>query len=67
MSIRRVRVDPPCLALNREQAAAALNMSVDTFDEHVRPFLRCVYVGTTRRWAVSELQRWLDESAQAVR
>lgn len=65
MSARSPSVGPalPALALNREQAAAALSMGVDAFDRYVRPQVRCVYIGSTRRWAVSELQRWLDETA----
>ena len=59
---RRVDVQVPCLAVRRDQAAAALNMGVDTFDRDVRPEVACVYVGSERRWAVIELQRWLDEN-----
>ena len=43
------------LALQRKDAAAALGISVDTFDRHVRPQLRCVYIGDTRLWPVTEL------------
>lgn len=51
------------LALQRKEAAAALGVSVDTFDRHVRPELRCVYVGDTRLWPVAELERWLADRA----
>jgi len=56
----------PRLALQRKEAAAALNVGVDTFDRHIRPHLQVVYVGDLRLWPVSELRRWLDESMQAV-
>jgi hypothetical protein len=51
------------LALQRKEAAAALSLSVDSFDRHVRRHLRCVYVGDVRLWPVAELERWLAESA----
>lgn len=51
------------LAYQRKDAAAALGVSVDTFDRHVRPDLKCVYVGDTRLWPTTELERWLAERA----
>lgn len=53
----------PTLALQRKQAAEALDVSGDTFDRHVRPHLRCVYIGDLRVWPVAELERWLDRQA----
>ena len=53
----------PRLALQRKEAAAALGVSVDTFDRHVRGEIRCVYVGDTRLWPVAELERWLASRA----
>lgn len=60
-ALRRSSLTP--LALQRKEAAAALSVSVDTFDRHVRPHVRCVYFGDVRLWPVSELQRWLDHHA----
>jgi predicted DNA-binding transcriptional regulator AlpA len=51
------------LALDRKDAAEALGLGVDAFDRYVRPYVRCVYVGSVRRWPVSELQAWLERSA----
>ncbi len=51
------------LAYQRKDAAAALGLSVDSFDRHVRPELKCVYVGDARLWPVAELERWLAERA----
>lgn len=51
------------LALQRKDAAAALGISVDSFDRHVRPELKCVYIGDTRLWPVAELERWLAARA----
>jgi len=51
------------LAVQRKEAAAAPGVGVDTFDRHIRPHLRCVYVGDVRLWPVAELERWLAERA----
>lgn len=55
--------EPPRLALQRKDAAAALSIGVDTFDRHVRQHLRCVYVGDVRLWPVAEIERWLSSHA----
>jgi hypothetical protein len=54
------------LALQRAEAAEALGIGVDTFDRHVRPYVRCVHVGAVRLWSVRELQRWLDDNAHGM-
>jgi hypothetical protein len=54
---------PTRLALQRKEAAAALGVSVDTFDRYVRPWLRCVYVGDVRLWPIAELERFLANGA----
>jgi len=53
----------PRLALSREEAAAALGMSLDSFERHVQPTIRLVRLGRMRLVPVGELQRWLDENA----
>lgn len=53
----------PRLALTREEAAAALAMSLDSFERHVQPTLRLVRLGRMRLVPVSELGRWLDKHA----
>jgi hypothetical protein len=58
-----MQMTAPQLAYQRKDAAAALGLSVDSFDRHVRPTLKCVYVGDTRLWPVKELERWLAERA----
>ena len=55
--------DPVKLALQRKDAAAALSISVDSFDRYVRPHVRCVYLGGVRLWPVAELQRLLEARA----
>ena len=51
------------LALSPVQAAAALGVSRDFFDQHVLPELRVVRRGRRRLVPVRELERWLDEQA----
>lgn len=53
----------PRLALTREEAAAALGMSVDSFERHVQPTIRMVRLGRMRLVPIAEIDRWLDENA----
>ena len=54
----------PRLALRvPDEAADALGVSPDFFDEHVRPELRLVRRGRLVFVAVTELERWLESSA----
>lgn len=54
----------PRLALSREEAAAALSMSLDSFERHVQPTLRLCRLGRMRLVPISELQRWLEDNAE---
>ncbi len=54
----------PRLALSREEAAAAIGMSLDSFERHVQPTLRLIRLGRMRLVPISELGRWLDDNAQ---
>jgi hypothetical protein len=56
----------PRVALTREEAAAALSMSVDSFERHVQPSLRMIRRGRLRLVPVSELERWADREAEAT-
>lgn len=51
------------LALNQQQAAAALGVSVNHFKRHVRPYLHPVYIGASVRYRTAELQRYLNENS----
>ena len=51
----------PRLALTRNEAAAALGMSLRHFQRHVQPHLRCIYSGQLRLYPVAELERWIHE------
>lgn len=53
----------PRLALCREEAAASLGMSLDSFERHVQPTLRMIRLGRMRLVPVAELERWLTEHA----
>jgi hypothetical protein len=54
----------PRLALSREEAAAALGMSIDSFERHVQPDLRLLRLGRMRLVPVRELERWAEEHAE---
>ena len=51
------------LALTRSEAAAAIAMSVDSFERYVQPELKVVRVGRMRLIQVRELERWLEKHA----
>jgi hypothetical protein len=56
----------PRLALCREEAAASLGMSLDSFERHVQPTLRLVRLGRLRLVPVRELERWLEDNAHGT-
>jgi len=55
----------PLLALRKPAAAAAIGVSDEVFDKHVRPTLPVVRLGTVRVYPVDALERWLGEHAEA--
>ncbi len=57
---------PRRLALTPAEAAAALGVSRDFFDQHVLPELRVVRRGRRRLIPVRELERWLDQHATSA-
>ena len=54
------------IALPKPAAAAALGISVDSFDRYVMADVRCVRRGSLRLYPVTELQRWADENAERL-
>lgn len=54
------------LALSRPEAAAALGISLDSFERYVQPELKLVRRGRLRLVAVRELERWLDSNGARV-
>jgi hypothetical protein len=59
LSRPHIGVAVPALALRRAQAAAALGVSLETFDAHVRPHVDAVHVGRVTVYPVVELRRFL--------
>lgn len=63
-----VAVPSIALAVSREQAAALLSISVDTFERRVLPELRVAQVGRRQLVPVRELEKWLSaKTARALR
>lgn len=54
----------PRVALDRTEAAAALGISLDSFERHVQPDLRLIRRGRLRLVPVAELERWAGEQAE---
>ena len=57
---------PVSLALSKPDAAAALDISINSFERHVQPDLRVVRIGKLRLFPVEELERWLRENSERV-
>ncbi len=62
MNQRRLGRDVPRLAFNQQEAAAALGISVDHFERHVKPDLPVVYSGALRLYPRRVLEKWLEEN-----
>ncbi|QEC48963.1 hypothetical protein FSW04_16210 [Baekduia soli] len=66
MGRRQIDVPVPALALRRAEAAAALGVSVEVFDIHVRPHVPTARVGGVVVYSVTGLANWLDTNASAI-
>lgn len=78
MSARRPSTQPPAsfepakrrriptLALGIAEAAQAIGVSQDVFNESIRPDLKLIRIGRRRLIAVAELERWLADHAERV-
>jgi excisionase family DNA binding protein len=53
----------PRLALTPAEAATALGVSRDFFDDHILPELRVIRRGRLVLIPISELERWLEREA----
>jgi hypothetical protein len=53
----------PRVTLTREEAAAALGVSLSHFERHVQPELRLIYSGSARLVPVRELETWAQRAA----
>lgn len=63
---RDMRSSVPRLTLTKPEAAAALGISIDSFERHVQPELRVIRRGRIRLIPCRELERWTAESAALV-
>jgi hypothetical protein len=59
---RALAAAQPRIALRIEEAAAALGVSADFFNAHVRPELRLIRRGRLVLVAVTELEAWAERS-----
>jgi hypothetical protein len=66
MARKHIEIDPPALALRRAEAAAALGLSVETFDQHVRPHVPAVRLGGVVIYPVAGLVKWLDREQSVI-
>jgi hypothetical protein len=55
-------VRPVCLS--KPDAAAALGMSIDSFERYAQPHLRVIRRGRLRLFPVAELERWATDNAE---
>lgn len=67
MSLQIVSVQPAAapLAMTRSDAAAALGMSLTSFEQYVQPHIGLVRKGRLRVVPVAELERWVAENTEA--
>jgi excisionase family DNA binding protein len=56
----------PRVALTREEAAASLSMSLDTFERYVQPHVRVIRVGRLRLVAVTDLEEWARGAGESA-
>lgn len=61
--LRGSGVGPLRLGLSLDEAAAAIGVSRDTFDRHIRHELRVVRRGRCLIVPIRELERWLEREA----
>lgn len=61
---RKLPAAVPRIALTPAEAAAAIGVGPDFFDANVAPQLRLIRRGRKRLVPVSELERWVAESAE---
>jgi hypothetical protein len=54
----------PRVAVTREEAAAALGMSLDSFERYVQPYVRIIRLGRMRLVAVAELEDWARSAGE---
>jgi hypothetical protein len=63
---KAVAAPVPRVTCTPAEAAVALGVSRDFFDEHVKPELRVIRRGRLLLVPIGELERWADDSAARV-
>ena len=63
--MKKLTTTVPRVTLTPSEAAAALGVGIDFFDEHVAADLRLVRIGRKRLVPLAELERWAHEHAEA--
>jgi hypothetical protein len=63
---KKLSASIPRIALTPPEAAAAIGVGPDFFDENVAPHLRLIRRGRKRLVPVSELERWVAENAETA-
>ena len=66
VSARRPVQEVQRYALRREEAAAAVGMSGDTFERGVQPFVKVVLCGQLVLVPPTEIERWVRENARIL-
>jgi len=56
----------PRFALTREEAAASIGMSLDSFERYVQPDVKLIPCGRKRLVPVAELERWVEANAEQI-
>ena len=51
----------PALALRRTEAAAALSVSIETFDQHIRAQLPVLQIGGVITYPVAAIQQYIND------
>jgi hypothetical protein len=62
----RPTVPVPRICLTREEAAAAIGVSLSHFERHVQPHLRLIYSGSARLVSLRELEVWAERNSTIV-
>ena len=59
-----MKATTPRLALTRQEAAASLGLSIDSFERYCQGELRCIRRGRLRLYPLGELERWVEQNAE---
>lgn len=63
---KKLAISIPRIALTPAEAAAAIGVGPDFFDQNIAPELRMIRRGRKRLVPVAELERWSVENAERV-